>query len=134
MFSRCFLDRPPWLSPEYIPKGLFSESCLFWLDAHREQILGSEAASRVPEEFVVQDPRYANPPSLALPIAHLASQAAQVSQGRPNPTNHFRCFESPASNVLVIHSMIAMIALLPTPAPVCVLGLHGLWVMGCPPL
>ncbi|KAG2443621.1 hypothetical protein HXX76_001971 [Chlamydomonas incerta] len=40
----------------------------------REQILGEEARSRVPAEFVVQDPTHANPPSLFLPIAHMAAQ------------------------------------------------------------
>ncbi|KAG2483058.1 hypothetical protein HYH03_018041 [Edaphochlamys debaryana] len=40
----------------------------------REQILGEEARSRVPPEFVVQNPSHANPPSLFLPIANMATQ------------------------------------------------------------
>jgi len=40
----------------------------------REQILGAEARTRVPDEFVVQDPTHANPPSLFLPIAAMARQ------------------------------------------------------------
>lgn len=32
----------------------------------------------MPDEFVVQDPRYANPPSLVLPIARMAAELAQV--------------------------------------------------------
>lgn len=39
---------------------------------HREQILGAEALQRVPEEFVTQDPHYANPPSLFLVLARMA--------------------------------------------------------------
>jgi hypothetical protein len=41
--------------------------------AHREQILGDEARSRVPSEFVVQNPSHANPPSLFLAIANMAA-------------------------------------------------------------
>ena len=35
----------------------------------REQILGEEARSKVPEEFQTQYPHYANPPTLLMPIA-----------------------------------------------------------------
>ena len=38
------------------------------------QILGEEARSRVPPEFVVQDPTAANPPTLFLPLADMARQ------------------------------------------------------------
>jgi hypothetical protein len=44
---------------------------------NREQILGAEARQRVPEEFVIQDPTHANPPSLFLPIANMARQLQQ---------------------------------------------------------
>ena len=37
----------------------------------REQILGDEARSRVPAEFVVQNPLHANPPTLLLAIGNL---------------------------------------------------------------
>ena len=40
----------------------------------RDQILGKEAESRVPDEFVVQDPKHGNPPSLFLPIMNMAKQ------------------------------------------------------------
>ncbi|RYP63256.1 hypothetical protein DL769_007019 [Monosporascus sp. CRB-8-3] len=41
----------------------------------REQILGPEARSRVPEEFQVQYPHYANPPTLSLLFPILISKA-----------------------------------------------------------
>lgn len=37
----------------------------------REQILGDEARSKVPAEFQVQYPHYANPPTLLLPLIRL---------------------------------------------------------------
>ncbi|GAU97167.1 hypothetical protein RvY_08513 [Ramazzottius varieornatus] len=55
--------------------GLTREIMTSWLNLMnskgwiaREQILGEEARSRVPEEFVVQNPEYANPPSLLLTV------------------------------------------------------------------
>ncbi|KAK9823782.1 hypothetical protein WJX72_005454 [[Myrmecia] bisecta] len=54
-----------------------------WLDlmnSHgwiaREQILGAEARSRVPADFVVQRPDSANPPTLFLPLSDMASEVA----------------------------------------------------------
>lgn len=38
----------------------------------REQILGPEARSKVPKEFVAQNKRYANPPALLMPLVKLA--------------------------------------------------------------
>ncbi|XP_004369226.1 mannosyl-oligosaccharide glucosidase [Trichechus manatus latirostris] len=37
----------------------------------REQVLGDEARSRVPPEFLVQRAAHANPPTLLLPVAHM---------------------------------------------------------------
>jgi mannosyl-oligosaccharide glucosidase len=55
-----------------------------WLDAvsstgwiAREQILGDEARSRVPAEFLAQDPDAANPPTLLLPLAAIARRVAE---------------------------------------------------------
>jgi mannosyl-oligosaccharide glucosidase len=42
----------------------------------REQILGAEARSRVPAEFITQHPTHANPPSLFLPILAMAQRLA----------------------------------------------------------
>ncbi|RYO78839.1 hypothetical protein DL766_006804 [Monosporascus sp. MC13-8B] len=52
----------------------------------REQILGSEARSRVPEEFQVQYPHYANPPTLSLlfPILISKVNAARTYLGHPS--------------------------------------------------
>lgn len=40
------------------------------------QILGAEARSRVPDEYVMQHPTSANPPTLFLVLAQMASQIA----------------------------------------------------------
>ncbi|CAD6235305.1 unnamed protein product [Miscanthus lutarioriparius] len=71
-----------------IPKGFTAMGCAYismdiighWLDLlnsdgwiPREQILGAEALSKVPEEFVLQYPSNGNPPTLFLAIRDLAS-------------------------------------------------------------
>ncbi|VVC45722.1 Hypothetical protein CINCED_3A016332 [Cinara cedri] len=54
----------------------------------REQILGSEARSRVPEEFVVQSSRAANPPALLLTVDLLLKQIKQKQQSISNTNNN----------------------------------------------
>ncbi|CAG9954091.1 unnamed protein product [Clonostachys rosea f. rosea IK726] len=49
----------------------------------REQILGPEARSKVPEEFQVQYPHYANPPTLFLAIEDFMERLQQAN-GTPN--------------------------------------------------
>jgi mannosyl-oligosaccharide glucosidase len=43
----------------------------------REQIRGREAESTVPAEFLVQDPKLANPPSMMFPMKLLVKAAAK---------------------------------------------------------
>lgn len=43
------------------------------------QILGAEARSRVPEEYIVQQPSSANPPTLFLVLAQMADQIAAAA-------------------------------------------------------
>ncbi|TPX40080.1 mannosyl-oligosaccharide glucosidase [Synchytrium endobioticum] len=54
----------------------------------REQILGDEARSKVPSEFVTQYPHHANPPTLILPVwefvERLMHESGKVSIGAPN--------------------------------------------------
>lgn len=44
------------------------------------QILGEDARSRVPAEFVVQDPTAANPPTLFLALADMARRVVDKTQ------------------------------------------------------
>ena len=48
----------------------------------REQILGPEARSKVPEEFQVQSPKIANPPTMMLVFAKLLSKAKEAQDSR----------------------------------------------------
>jgi Glycosyl hydrolase family 63 C-terminal domain len=47
----------------------------------REQILGAEARSRVPEEYLAQLPEAANPPTLFLPLMAIAQALAAPAGG-----------------------------------------------------
>lgn len=47
------------------------------------QILGEEARSRVPADFLVQSPDVANPPTLFLPLTDMAQRVAR-SSGKPD--------------------------------------------------
>eukprot|EP01025_Chloroclados_australasicus_P010178 TRINITY_DN14015_c0_g1_i2.p1 TRINITY_DN14015_c0_g1~~TRINITY_DN14015_c0_g1_i2.p1 ORF type:complete len:873 (+),score=84.18 TRINITY_DN14015_c0_g1_i2:337-2619(+) len=61
----------PMLSMDAIAHWLDIMSSTGWIP--REQILGQEARRRVPAEFVVQEPNFANPPTLMLAIVQLSS-------------------------------------------------------------
>ena len=50
----------------------------------REQILGPEARSKVPEEFQVQYPHYANPPTLFLVIDEFVSRLQRMNGSMPS--------------------------------------------------
>jgi len=45
----------------------------------REQILGEEARSKVPQEFLTQVPNYANPPTLAMAVTAFIERLKEVS-------------------------------------------------------
>ncbi|ESK85883.1 mannosyl-oligosaccharide glucosidase [Moniliophthora roreri MCA 2997] len=47
----------------------------------REQILGEEARSKVPAEFLTQVPNYANPPTLTIAVTALISRVKAASTG-----------------------------------------------------
>lgn len=63
----------------------------------REQILGSEAVSRVPTEFVFQNPDHANPPSLFLLIDKLVTLATSSSSTATQASTVIRDDESQAA-------------------------------------
>lgn len=47
----------------------------------REQILGEEARSKVPKEFITQVPNYANPPTLAMAVTAFIDRLKRASIG-----------------------------------------------------
>ena len=53
----------------------------------RELILGDEARSKVPEEFQVQSPQVANPPTLLLVFSKILKQAVDAASKRGNSTS-----------------------------------------------
>ncbi|WIA10052.1 hypothetical protein OEZ85_010262 [Tetradesmus obliquus] len=75
-FHQLLVQRwDPQLSRDAIAHWLDLMNCQGWIP--REQILGKEARTRVPAEFMLQHPSHANPPSLYLPLlAHALSAAA----------------------------------------------------------
>ncbi|PRT53520.1 putative mannosyl-oligosaccharide glucosidase [Wickerhamiella sorbophila] len=66
----------------------------------REQILGPEARSRVPEEFQVQYPDYANPPTILMMLAQVGSAKQSPASIKllkdvyPALKQHFKWFRS----------------------------------------
>lgn len=62
----------------------------------REQILGDEARTRVPEEFQVQDPSIANPPTLILALASLDldKYTTRLRKLFPRLKTHFAYFRA----------------------------------------
>ena len=64
-----------------------------WIE--REQILGDEGRSRVPEEFQVQSPEIANPPTLIMALSHLEftpKQKKVLKKLYPKLRQHFDWF------------------------------------------
>ncbi|TPX08230.1 uncharacterized protein E0L32_001874 [Thyridium curvatum] len=54
----------------------------------REQILGAEARSKVPEEFQVQYPHYANPPTLFFVVDAFLAKLQQMNGSMPAAKEH----------------------------------------------
>ncbi|KAK8051188.1 glycoside hydrolase, partial [Apiospora rasikravindrae] len=54
----------------------------------REQILGPEARSKVPEKFQVQYPHYANPPTLSLLLPTILSKVTKASPYLGHPSQY----------------------------------------------
>ncbi|KAL6047513.1 Processing alpha glucosidase I [Balamuthia mandrillaris] len=54
----------------------------------REQILGSEARSKVPQEFQPQNPIFANPPTLLFPIRHLITAVSDALKEKQESSSH----------------------------------------------
>jgi mannosyl-oligosaccharide glucosidase len=48
----------------------------------REQILGAEARTKVPEKFQVQYPHYANPPTLVISLAYLVGEMSKPGKSK----------------------------------------------------
>ena len=55
----------------------------------REQILGDEARSKVPREYITQNPQYSNPPAPLLPIEMLSNIIGKVSSASAIPIDNF---------------------------------------------
>jgi mannosyl-oligosaccharide glucosidase len=67
----------------HFDRSLSNDMLLHWLHLvnpsgwiPREQILGHEAETRVPEEFIAQTPDHANPPTLFFPIESLVASGS----------------------------------------------------------
>lgn len=60
----------------------------------REQILGDEARTRVPQEFQVQYPHYANPPTMFLIIEGFMERLRKVNGSQPIEREHLNPSES----------------------------------------
>jgi mannosyl-oligosaccharide glucosidase len=72
----------------------------------REQILGAEARSRVPERFIPQNPNYANPPMLLMPLVEIVRQ---LEYEKFNDDNADQFFEDPTGNYDITRLQIEFI-------------------------
>ncbi|KAI0019216.1 glycoside hydrolase family 63 protein [Xylariomycetidae sp. FL0641] len=73
----------------------------------REQILGPEARSKVPEEFQVQYPHYANPPTLSLLFPVLISKLNNISLYTGNPSKYMTSQEEASSMVTDLYALLS---------------------------
>ncbi|KAJ9508905.1 hypothetical protein QJQ45_028217 [Haematococcus lacustris] len=84
-FHQLLINRwDPRLSREVLSYWLDLMNSRGWIP--REQILGAEAAARVPAEFVVQDPAHANPPSLFLVLLEMAKDVVALEEEEAHQT------------------------------------------------
>ncbi|KAH6686185.1 mannosyl-oligosaccharide glucosidase [Plectosphaerella plurivora] len=60
----------------------------------REQILGDEARTRVPQEFQVQYPHYANPPTIFLIIEGFMERLRKMNGSQPIEKEHIAPYDS----------------------------------------
>jgi mannosyl-oligosaccharide glucosidase len=75
-FHQLLINRwDPEISMEIMSHWLNSMDSTGWIQ--REQILGDEARSKVPQEFQPQNPEFANPPTMVLPIERIAHKVLQ---------------------------------------------------------
>ncbi|BFZ62363.1 Processing alpha glucosidase I [Saitoella coloradoensis] len=102
--SRCFFPRGFYWDEGFhlLPIGLWDndlslEIVKSWFGlvdedgwVGREQILGSEARSRVPADFVVQETRYANPPTLMLAVVAFIERFDQQANIGSEPSFNFQ--------------------------------------------
>lgn len=73
----------------------------------REQILGPEARSRVPEKFQVQYPHYANPPTLLLLLPILISKITGTSAYSGHPSTYLSSETEAKSMLAEMYPLLA---------------------------
>jgi len=73
----------------------------------REQILGPEARSRVPEQFQVQYPHYANPPTLSLLFPILVSKLTDPSTYAGHPSVYLSSKERASKMLRALYPLLS---------------------------
>ncbi|KAK3312444.1 glycoside hydrolase family 63 protein, partial [Apodospora peruviana] len=73
----------------------------------REQILGPEARSRVPEQFQVQYPHYANPPTLSLLFPILVSKLTDPSTYAGHPSVYLSSKERASEMLRALYPLLS---------------------------
>lgn len=73
----------------------------------REQILGPEARSRVPSQFQVQYPHYANPPTLSLLVPIIISKLTNASPYTGHPSTYLSSPSQASSMLKTLYPLLA---------------------------
>lgn len=73
----------------------------------REQILGPEARSRVPSQFQVQYPHYANPPTLSLLVPIIISKLTNASPYTGHPSTYLSSPSRASSMLKTLYPLLA---------------------------